>query len=196
MTDIDGNVYKTIQIGTQTWMAENLKTTKYRNGEAVPNVKNNADWPNLTTGAYCYYDNNEDYLIVYGRIYNGYAVLDSRNLAPSGWHIPSSAEWTTLINYLGGNYNAGKKLIEAGSEHWRLYTSTEQKNQSGFTALPGGHREAQVNAGRFYNLGLTSNFWSKTQNGGSMSYVTVNVQQSMFHTLPAEFGMSVRCVKD
>jgi uncharacterized protein (TIGR02145 family) len=195
MTDNDGNVYKTIQIGTQTWMAENLKITKYRNGDVIANVKNDADWISLTTGAYSNYDNNEDYPIVYGRIYNGYAVADSRNIAPAGWHIPSSAEWSTLITYLGGTYNAGEKLVEAGTEHWH-YTLPEQKNESGFTALPGGHREAQTNAGRFYNLGLMSEFWSKTQNGASKDYITINVQQAVLRSLPGEFGMYVRCVKD
>src|SRR5665648_943598 len=102
VTDIDGNVYKTVTIGTQVWMAENLKTTKYRNGDPIPNITDATAWTNLTTGAYCNNNNDANYATTYGRLYNWYAVNDIRNIAPAGWHIPTKAEWTTLTTYLGG----------------------------------------------------------------------------------------------
>ena len=114
INDIDGNVYKTITIGTQTWMAENLRTTKFRNGKDIPEVTVDSIWAILTTGAYCNYKNtrNIDTIVTYGRLYNWYAVYDSRNIAPEGWHISNEADWTTLTNYLGGPYVAGLKLKE------------------------------------------------------------------------------------
>jgi uncharacterized protein (TIGR02145 family) len=111
ITDQDGNVYKTVNIGNQTWIAENLKTTKYRNGELIPNVTDNTLWKNLVTGAYSNYDNDNKKENIYGRLYNWYAVNDTRNLAPLGWHVPSDTEWTTLYSFLGGEDVAGFKLF-------------------------------------------------------------------------------------
>ena len=115
MTDQDGNVYKTITIGTQTWMAENLRTTKYRDGSNIPLVTSHASWLTLTTGAYCNYNNttNCDTISSYGRLYNWFVTSDSRNIAPVGWHVPSEAEWQTLINYLGGD----RKSTRLNSSH-------------------------------------------------------------------------------
>lgn len=113
VTDIDGNTYKTIQIGNQRWMAENLKVTRYRNGTAIPTVTSNTDWFNLTTGAYCNYDNSTSDAAIYGRLYNWYAVNDSRNIAPTGWHVPSDEEWKTLEKYLGMSQS------EADDTGWR-----------------------------------------------------------------------------
>jgi uncharacterized protein (TIGR02145 family) len=101
MTDQEGNSYKTIVIGTQTWMAENLKTTRYRNGDLIPFVTDMKQWINLASGAYCWYNNEIIYKSTYGALYNWYTVNDSRNIAPAGWHIPDDDEWLTLINYLG-----------------------------------------------------------------------------------------------
>ncbi|MBI4645984.1 MAG: fibrobacter succinogenes major paralogous domain-containing protein [Bacteroidia bacterium] len=102
VTDIDGNIYNTIIIGTQEWMQENLKVIHYRNGDAIPDVTGDTQWSNLSTGAYCNYNNNESNALIYGRLYNWYAVADSRNICPAGWHTPTDAEWTTLTDYLGG----------------------------------------------------------------------------------------------
>jgi uncharacterized protein (TIGR02145 family) len=129
VTDIDGNVYQTVTIGTQVWMKENLKVTHYRNGEAIPNVTDGNVWGALTTGAYCEYNNDVNNVATYGRLYISYAVADNRNIAPTGWHVPSDAEWKQLEMTLGmsqaqadsvGWHGApvGGKLKEAGTTHW------------------------------------------------------------------------------
>lgn len=128
VTDIDGNVYHTVVIGRQVWMVENLKTTRYRNGDPIANVTGNTEWANIKTGAYCDYDNDPDNSITYGHLYNWYAVQDSRNIAPPGWRIPNDNDWKTLTTYLGGEDVAGGKLKETG-----------------FTALPGGFRYGKNN---------------------------------------------------
>ena len=191
MTDIDGNTYKTIQIGSQTWMAENLKTTRFRNGDPIPLVTGNDQWKTLTTAAYCNYDNEEDYSLIYGRLYNGFAVNDSRNLAPQGWHIPGDAEWTTLENSLGGYSSAANKLKETGTSHWNNGIGT---NESGFTALPGGFRDGTIYGGPFYNLAIVTYLWSNTLSGTTNMYY----RSLMFNRPFADrhYGMSVRCVKD
>jgi len=145
ITDIDGNVYNTIVIGTQTWMVENLKVTKYRNGESISNITDASQWSNLTAGAYCNYENIAANVTDYGRLYNWYAVSDSRNIAPAGWHVPTDTEWTTLTTFLGGESVSGGKMKETGTTHWNTTNSTVD-NSSGFTGLPGGNRD---NAGAF-----------------------------------------------
>jgi uncharacterized protein (TIGR02145 family) len=135
VTDIDGNVYTTITIGTQVWTVENLKTSRYRNGVSIPNVTDDAAWAAQTTGAYCNYNNNEGNVATYGRLYNWYAVADANNVAPAGWHVPSYAEWDVLRNYLGGMYIAGQS--KRSRLAW-LSPNTGADNSSGFTALPGG----------------------------------------------------------
>ena len=148
VTDIDGNVYHTVTIGTQTWMVENLKTTRYRNGEAIPNITDNASWAALITCAYCDYNNIPSNSITYGKLYNWYAVNDSRNIAPMGWHVSTDAEWTTLTTFLGGTSIAGGKLKENGTIHWNS-PNVGATNETGFSALPGGYR---LNSG-FYGAG-------------------------------------------
>jgi len=167
MTDQDGNVYKTITIGTQTWMAENLRTTKYQDGTAIPNETDFTAWKKLTTGAYCNYNNttNADFIATYGRLYNWYAFADSRMIAPTGWHIPTDAEWTILSTYLGGEDVAGIKIQETGTTHW-LRSSGLATNESGFTALPSGYREGvgsdPEETGGFNWLGFNGSWWSIT----------------------------------
>lgn len=139
VTDADGNVYDTVMIGTQVWLKSNLKTTKYNDGVPIPNVTDNVTWSNLTTPAYCWYENNKaTYGDVYGALYNGYSVATGK-LCPTGWHVPTNQEWTTLIDYLGGSSVAGNKLKEAGTAHWYL-PNPGATNESGFTALPSGLR--------------------------------------------------------
>ncbi len=136
--DIDGNVYPTVKIGSQEWMAKNLKATHYCNGDAIPNVSDDNSWDGLTTGAYCWYDNNEiTYKPLYGALYNGYAVGDSRNICPNGWHVPTDAEFTTLANSLGGENVAGAKM--KSDLGWTL-PNDSATNISSFSALPGGKR--------------------------------------------------------
>ena len=149
VTDFDGNTYLTIRIGTQVWMTENLKVTHYLNGDPLPGVSDNTTWGNLTTGAYCDYNNSPNYSIIYGRLYNWYSVVDIRNLCPTGWHIPSYPEWTTLFTYLGGGIVADGALRETGTTHWASPNSNAT-NESGFTALPGGARDED---GTFFDIG-------------------------------------------
>jgi uncharacterized protein (TIGR02145 family) len=195
VTDIDGNIYHTITIGTQIWMVENLKTTKYRNGDPIPNVADNTQWNNLTTDAYCNYNNDANNATIYGRLYNLSAVLDSRKICPSGWHIPSDAEWTTLIAFLGGDNVAGGKLKETGTSHWNS-PNTGATNETGFTALPDGHRDY---FGIFLEIGGYGHWWSSTKDDESsawsyrMGYSYKNIGRSSSYE---KNGYSVRCIKD
>jgi len=195
VTDIDGNVYQTVTIGTQVWMAENLKVTHYRNGDPIPNVTDNTEWQGLSTGAYCNYDNDEHNVATYGRFYNWYAVDDSRNIAPEGWHVPSDAEWQTLVDFLGGDAVAGGKMKEAGYTHW-LSPNTGATNESGFTALPDGYRNY---LGTFNYIGYDAYFWSSTVDYGSIAWARLlNYNYSVvyrYHNVNRS-GYSVRCVKD
>jgi uncharacterized protein (TIGR02145 family) len=195
VTDIDGNVYQTVTIGNQVWMAENLKVTHYRNGEAIPNVTDNDTWAGLTTGAYCEYDNDANNVATYGRLYNWYAASDIRNIAPAGWHVPSDIEWQTLVNYLGGDAIAGWKMKESGTVHWSS-PNTGATNECGFTALPGGYRGWY---GIFADLGNYATYWTSTVISStyawyrSMSYDNPEVSR---YDSKKHYGFSLRCVKD
>jgi uncharacterized protein (TIGR02145 family) len=158
--DIDGNVYNSIKIGTQQWMSENLKTTKYNDGTSIPNVKVNASWSALNSGAYCDYANIPANATLYGRLYNWYVVASTnpKKVCPKGWHVPTDSEWSILINYLGGERNAGGKLKETGTTHWNS-SNTGVTNESGFTALPGGYR---TGSGLFSNIRNDGTWWSST----------------------------------
>ncbi len=199
VTDIDGNVYKTITIGTQTWMAENLKTTRYRNGDPITYITDNYQWKNAYAGAYCWYDNDLSNRAVYGALYNYFAVNDSRKIAPVGWHIPSKEEWTTLINYLGGESVAGGKMKETGTTYW-LNPNTDASNSSGFNALPGGYR--QRGTGIFLYKG--SNCFFRTSNeefesgyDSSWHIMLLNQNSTITHSFAEKtYGFSVRCIKD
>jgi uncharacterized protein (TIGR02145 family) len=192
--DIDGNIYTSVVIGTQTWMVENLKTTKYSNGDPIQVVTDGTLWNNLTTGAYCNYSNDINNASIYGRMYNWYAVSDVRKIAPAGWHVATDAEWTTLTAYLDDNI-AGNKLKESGNTHWSSL-NTDATNETGFTALPGGTR---VSFG-FGSLGLYGVWWSSTETNLSsacvrdMGYGNKNVERVVDEG--KENGCSVRCVKD
>lgn len=193
--DIDGNVYHTVTIGTQVWMGENLKTTKYRDGTSIPNITSVTAWSELTTGAYSDYDNTPPNSATYGRLYNWYAVTDGHNIAPAGWHVPTDAEWKTLTTYLGGAFIAGGKLKETGTTHWTI-PNTDATNEVGFTALPGGKRSGN---GSFYNIGCDSYWWSTTEYGATVawdrciSYFSSDVYN---YSEGKVLGFSVRCVKD
>jgi len=136
--DIDGNVYETIQIGDQLWMAENLKTTHYNNGDEIP-YPSNEDFGSFDEGQYGVYDNDPSNADVYGNLYNFAAVDDDRGLCMEGWHVPSDGEWTVLTDYLGGSSVAGGKMKEEGLDHWNS-PNTGATNESGFTGLPAGYR--------------------------------------------------------
>jgi len=194
ITDIDGNTYKTVTIGTQTWMAENLKVTKYNDGIAIPNVTNNTAWRELTTGALCDYDNTPSNSETYGKLYNWHAV-NTGKLCPTGWHVPSDAEWTELTDYLGGTSVAGGKLKETGTTHWAS-PNTGATNETGFTALPGGNRGSN---GTFGDIGGGGSWWSATEYGATyarrrdMNYGYSGVYRDRYSK---EVGFSVRCVRD
>ncbi len=195
VTDADGNAYKTVTIGTQVWMAENLRVTHYRNGDLIPSVSDGAAWVKLTTGALCNTDNDANNTVTYGKLYNWFAVTDSRNIAPVGWHVPSDAEWTTLMTYLGGESGAGSKLKEAGTTHWQI-TNTGATNETGFMALPAGFRDREGNWG---GIGWSGSFWSATERDSGSAWrrqldktsIAVDKNSDMKHA-----GSSVRCIKD
>lgn len=194
MAIIIGSVYKCVQIGTQIWTERNLDVSTYRNGDLIPEVTDTTEWANLTTGAWCWWDNNEASGSVYGKMYNWYAVNDTRGLAPAGYHVPTDTEWTTLTDYLGGLSVAGGKMKEVGTEHWEspnLYAT----NSSGFTGYGGGFREYD---GYFSQLQITGVWWTSTQYDSSFAwynylYHTYNeVQRDNYYKTR---GLSVRLVK-
>lgn len=194
MSDNDGNTYKTIVIGTQTWMAENLKTTRYRNGNPITTNLSNAAWQNTSSGAYDVYNFDAANNSTYGKLYNWYAVADPRGLCPAGWHVPTDAEWTTLENFLGGASVAGVKL-KSTSTIWNS-PNTGATNESGFSGLPGGLRNI---FGSCYNIGNDGYWWSSTENSSTLAWS--RSQGSYFgdshrNDLSKADGLSVRCLRD
>ncbi len=195
VTDIDGNVYKTITIGKQIWMVENLKVTHYRNGEIIPNVTKDTAWLNLTTGAFCNFNNDTTYALIYGHLYNWYSVNDNRNIAPKGWHIPSDNEWKTLTDYLGGDSISGSKLKEIGISHW-LTPNKGATNETGFTALPGG---CVAFNGVFAGIGFNGQWWSSTENSiNTAKYRLMSFRNILVYrdNINKKLGFSIRCLKD
>jgi len=202
ITDIDGNVYHIKTIGTQVWMVENLKVNHYRNGDLIANVADSTQWTTLSTGAWCDYNNNPGNGNNYGHLYNWHAVADNRNIAPDGWHVPSSAEWQTLIDYLGGNAVAGGNMkttgtIEGGDGLW-YGPNTGFANESGFSGLPAGCRT--INYGDFVCLGQQAYFWAS-----NLASVNCPCFCGLFNTISSASlwdsanntaGFSVRCIKD
>ena len=193
--DIDGNEYATIKIGNQLWMASNLKTTRYRNGDPIVNMTNYTVWVTLTSGAYCDYDNLTSNGTTYGHLYNWYAVNDSRNIAPTGWHIPTDAEWDVLVAFLGGPSVAGGKMKETGTSHW-MPTNYGATNESGFTALPGGGSNTQG-----WNINTYGYWWSSTEYNSTKAWFRyiykddTNIVRT-YDNSSKTLGYSVRCIKD
>jgi uncharacterized protein (TIGR02145 family) len=196
LKDIDNNSYKTIQIGTQIWMAENLKTTHYNDGVSIPLVADAIAWTSLITPGYCWYNNDSTTMkATFGAIYNWYTV-NTGKLCPSGWHIPSDAEWTTMTTWLGGEDVTGGKLKETGIIHW-VSPNAGATNESGFTALPGGGRS---NYGSFDFIGNYGYWWCSTENDISSAWCR-NLYYSMnkifrYSFFYKPFGFYVRCLKD
>ena len=199
ITDAENNTYKTVTIGTQTWMAENLKVTKYNDGTAIPNITDNTQWSQLSTGAWSYYNNDVANNAKYGKLYNWYAVSKisngNKNVCPTGWHVPTDAEWTVLTEYLGSASVAGGKMKEVGTTSWNS-PNTDATNTSLFTGLPGGFR---YNDGSFNSIGNFGYWWSSTEDS------TIN---AWFRYLGSangvagrndgtkSIGLSVRCLRD
>lgn len=196
VTDIDGNVYKTIKIGNQTWMIENLKVTHYNDGSAIKFVDEDNAWKALTTGGYCYYNNLTAYSNTYGKLYNWYAVTDTRKLAPKGFHIPTDAEWATLYNYLGNYREVGMKIQEQGTDHW--VANTGATNSTLFTGLPGGGRIFSGSRTPYDSMGYDGYWWSTTANGTLNAWYMDLYVKGYFerHDSPKYYGYSVRCIKD
>jgi uncharacterized protein (TIGR02145 family) len=200
MTDQQGNVYKTIVIGTQEWMAENLNTSVYRNGDPIPTNLDDATWQNTTSGAWAHYNNDASYACPYGKLYNWYACVDARQLCPVGWHMPTDAEWIVLTSYLGGEDVAGGKMkttgtIESATGLW-YFPNQSATNSSGFSGAPGGFR---TRSGNYNDVGYLGYWWSSSELSPSYAWFrfldyfngdalrVFNYKQN---------GFSVRCLRD
>lgn len=195
VTDIDGNVYQTVRIGTQVWMTESLRTTKYRDGSSITNVTDNTAWKDLITEAYCWYNNDyATYGIPYGALYNWWAVINIKNIAPAGWHVPTNTELTTLSNFLG--VSAGGALKETGTTHWAS-PNTGATNSTGFTAVANGYRS--FSNGTFTQNTQYGYWWTKTDFDGTWAYyytIPYNGATLGMTAMNYKYGNSVRCIKD
>lgn len=197
VTDIDGNVYKTVVIGDQVWMAENLRTTSFRNGDKISNIKSDSMWINIKSAAYCNYNNSIDLdTIKFGCLYNLDAVYDSRNIAPEGWHIPDTTEWNELINFLGGKDIAGGKMKMEGFDFW-FEPNESATNESGFNGLPIGSR-SPIN-GVFNPNGAYGIWWAKpfgTLSSGYVYDLSYDKGSIGFGHNDLSTGYTIRCIKD
>jgi uncharacterized protein (TIGR02145 family) len=192
VSDIDNNVYKTIQIGTQVWIAENLKTTRFNDGSAIPLVSEDTAWSNLSSPGYCWPDNQIVNKDTYGALYNWYTV-NTTKLCPTGWHVPTLAQWNTLTSFLNENV-AGDKLKESGSSHW--LSPNSGTNESGFTAVPAGTRRSY---GLFRFTLHFGYWWSSSEAnvsdawGGDLQHDFSDLYRDIYNK---QYGFSVRCIKD
>ena len=218
VTDIDGNTYQTVKIGDQWWMAENLRVTHYRNGEAIPKVTDDSEWYYSTTGAYCNYDNDDNNAVTYGSLYDWFAVNDNRNIAPEGWHVPSDEEWKELEMYLGMSQSEADAFVSRGTNEGGKLKSTSGwndngngTNESGFSAVPGGYRDhnkssvTDINGvvtetfGDYSGMGGSAYFWSSTEGDSYYALLRVlsdNGSEVIRYIVSKGFGLSVRCVRD
>ena len=195
LTDIEGNLYNVIEIGNQVWMQENLKTTKYNDGESIPRytILSPSGWRDLTTPVYCYNNNDSiSYHDVYGPLYNGFTV-ETGKLCPVGWHIPTDDEFSILATYLGGESVAGGKLKELGTVHW-WSPNTGATNESGFTALPGGNIAGST--GLFSSTGNVSVLWSVNPTNYTFFLMWYDKISCLVNYTSIKDGNSVRCIKD
>jgi uncharacterized protein (TIGR02145 family) len=192
----DGHNYSSIILGNgQEWMSENLRTIIFSNGDPIQNITDPVQWSNLTTGAWAHYNNDSIYENPYGILYNWHVVNDSRNVCPSGWHVPTDSEWSVLNDYLGGELIAGGKMKATGTLYW-LNDNIDATNESGFTGLPGGYRRPN---GTFTNIGNNALWWSSTESDISNAWCRdLNSANGLFSRGPLvkENGFSVRCKKD
>lgn len=210
VTDIEGNSYNLVTIGTQIWMKENLKTTKYNDGTSIPLVTDVTVWSNLSTPGYCWYNNDEaSNKTIYGSLYNWYTV-DTRKLCPQGWHVPTDADWTILTDFLTNNnygyQSSGNDIAKSMSAPLAWTTNSTagtvgndqtSNNSSGFKALPGGHRSYN---GVFYNIGDIGYWWSSSENDANLAYYrNMNYNNSIVtrgNSLSKLVGFSIRCIKN
>jgi uncharacterized protein (TIGR02145 family) len=199
--DIDGNTYKTVNIGSQTWMAENLKVSKYNDGTEIPNITNGTEWSNLTTSAWCNYNNSDSIGKIYGKLYNWYTINTNgnKNVCPTGWHIPKDSEWVNLTQLLGGFLIASGKMKEIGTTNW-LFPNSESTNSSLFSGIPSGYR-SNYN-GEFYGINSVTLWLSSTNYpistldniwGHGLNYANGVEARGPY---PKKNGFSIRCIKD
>lgn len=192
-TDMSGNRYRTVSIGKQVWMAENLDVTCYRNGDPIPEVRDPKAWSELTTGAWCWYENKDEYGKRYGRLYNWYAVSDPRGLAPEGWRVATDDDWEKLAEALGGELVAGGALKDARA--WKSSEGTTRR--SDFALLPSGAR--RETDGRFLLLGEYSRLWSATESSSEkawsrgVGYFDMALRRGEANK---RLGFAVRCLKE
>lgn len=186
---------ESVTISDKVWTAKNLNVDHYRNGDSIPEVRDSLTWSKLKTGAWCYYNNDPALGLIYGKLYNWFAVNDPRGLAPTGWHVPSNDEWNKLIVFAGGGTFAGGRLKEAGFSHW-LSPNTNATNQYGFTALGSGYRGYKGSFIGFMDNGI---WWTATESVSSASFAKFfnsNAAIIQTHAEYNELGFSVRCIKD
>ncbi|MEX2590714.1 MAG: fibrobacter succinogenes major paralogous domain-containing protein [Chitinophagales bacterium] len=218
VTDQNGNTYSTIVLGNgQEWMSENLRTSKYANGDPIPNVTLKQQWGGLSVGAWCHYDNDSSYESPYGKLYNWYAIMDSRNICPTGWHVPSDLDWHSFTGYLDPTFRpdenqfftaysltAGDKIKMTGTQYWSS-SNQNATNESGFSGLPGGGRDSGTFGGPAtsdgdFRITEAGNWWSTSQEEGYDWFYTIIDRQSSierFRDINAKRnGLSVRCIKD
>ncbi len=209
VTDVDGNVYNTVTIGDQVWTMENLHTTTFSDGSAIPEVTDAADWATITYGAYCNINNDANTVDTYGRLYNFYAVSDARDLAPDGWHVATMQEWSTLASYLGGQSDAGGRIKSTGTTLWNSpnYGAT---NAASFFAVPAGYRWANPNgvngpASGFTGPGVPAHWWTSSyEYSGSqywprsweVQYANASLVSRGDDGGERRWGRSVRLIKD
>jgi uncharacterized protein (TIGR02145 family) len=213
VTDIDGNLYNTVLIGNQCWMKENLKTATYRNGTSIPNITDSTEWSNMTTDAYVWYNNDISWKDKYGALYNWFAIINPGGLCPTGWHVPTDDEWTTLTDYIGGtgepHGNELKSCRQVNSplgggcntnEHPRWKEDINNGNYGtddyGFSGLPGGFRDG---SGPFYDVGYSGGWCSSTEysSGGAWGrYLSFLYGGVYVNYYDEQFGFSVRCLRD
>jgi uncharacterized protein (TIGR02145 family) len=193
--DKDGNVYTSVTFGTQEWMVQNLKVTKYNDGSEIPNMSDAANWNSTTSGAYTWYDNNPSAnKDIYGALYNMKAMQTGK-LCPVGWHVPNMSEWDALTTFWGGEYVAGNALKESGLSHWSSQNEAAT-NSSGFTGLPGGYRYSD---GSFIGKGLSGSWWMSNPNSQDVTsdYYLKNASGFVAkNVISRNYGISVRCLKN
>lgn len=195
MRDVEGNVYKTVRIGNQVWMAENLRVSHFKNGDLIKNVQANSAWNQSDSAAYCTYSNSNTYDKIYGKLYNWHCINDERGLAPKGWHIPSETEIVELIEFLASDTSAASLMKEAGTSHWLTYAEDSSKD-IGFNALPAGYR---MDDGSFHTLKSNAYFWTETASYEMFHWSSrlyrgfADVKREPYYM---KYGLAIRCIKD
>lgn len=194
VTDIDGNMYETVNIDENIWMAENLRVTRYRTGDPIPYIDGMAEWGALENGAVVHYENADIYNNMYGKLYNWYAAIDRRGICPIGWRVPTEEDWTALANSLGGIETAGGKMKARGTRDW-ANPNVAATNESGFSGLPGGTRRYD---GEFMGIGEIGFWWSATQTGpvSAWSRGLYHAERRLIKANHSKnHGFSIRCIK-